>query len=501
MNKIINKSICSFLFFLLLVTGNNPLKAQATNNDTKAPQQSVAGHVWCNHTGISGVVVTDGTNFTVTNGKGFYTLPPNPASTHVYISSPAGYTVPVENSVAMFWVKLNREANTKNNVDFRLTKLADKETNHYFIAVGDPQVSNRADLEKLKPILANIKAKIAGLPSKNVPLLVAGDIVFDTPQMHTMSKQYFSKVEQPVYYCIGNHDHVYSKKDSATLDNDLTADSVYIRHYGPTHYSFNRGEVHYVVLDDIRYKGGPKPEYTTEFAQEQLDWLKKDLSYVPKEKALVLLFHAPSKTRFKARIGNNTELYKLLQGYANVQTICGHTHYNSVVADDGSGITEHILGTACGSFWESPVGLDGCPLGYKVFEVNGTKFKWRYIDYTDKQKLFTVYKPGERSPALPPAEELLVNVWDWDPAWEVAYSEDGEKTFKPMTRIKSTYDPTAYEFIGLKGERKVPSRSWLGSSATDHIFFCVPSAATTEMVIKVTTRFGEVSTRHVDLRK
>jgi len=490
-----------FIFILLVVLacGQNEPEAQNGKEVEENVLLPTEGYVRSNGQGIAGVVVTDGKDLVQTDETGKFSLPYNSSATHVYISSPAGYTVPVEKSVPMFWINLKKVKDRKN-IEFTLSKMNVPDNRHFFVAVGDPQVRNRKELDLLKPILSEMTANITGGGIDPVHLMVAGDIVFDTPEMHDASKEYFSAVKQPAYYAIGNHDHL--KTASASVLNDKTSDSTYIRHYGPTYYSFNRGKVHYIVLDNILFEGGPDTKYSTYFTQEQLDWVKKDLSYVPKEKALVVMFHAPSMSRYQATYGNSADLHKLLDGYADVHLISGHTHYNSVM-DNGNGIIEHNVGAVCGGFWEGPVCLDGTRLGYKVFEVNGTDIQWEYRDYMDPETPFSIFKPGEaRAVLAPSSDELLVNVWDWDTEWKVTYSEDDGNTFKAMLRYDErnrVYDPVALEYFGIKGDNTVPGRTWVTANKTDHIFTVVPSKGVQKIHIQVESRF-KTYIREIDLQ-
>ncbi|WP_423126640.1 calcineurin-like phosphoesterase C-terminal domain-containing protein [Gaoshiqia sp. Z1-71] len=458
------------------------------------------GKVVCDQQGVAGVVVTDGTTFVVTDQNGSFSIPYDPVATHVYITSPAGYTVPVVNSVPKFWVRL-KDVPDKKNIIFNLSKLNGTDKKHYFIAVGDPQVRNVTELNKLKSILDFMAQDINTSGLNPVHLMVTGDVVFDTPNMHDQSKSYFSKVNQPVYYSIGNHDHVYNKSQAASPNNDRTADSVYVRHYGPTYYSFDRGEVHYIVLDNIYFEGGSDVKYSVRFTDDQLKWVKKDLSYVSKSKALVLMYHAPSKSPYSSSLtGNSGDLYALLSGYANVQIICGHTHYNAMETSY-AGITEHIVGAACGGWWEGPVCPDGAPLGYKIFEADGASIKWTYRSYVHPEDQFSVFVPGYRDPILPPSDELLVNVWDWDSQWTVSWSADGGATFQQMAQVTSrTYDPTAFEYFGKDGDATLPpGRTWIDASPTYHIFKCVPPNVINKVVIKVVDRFGREYRKDVNL--
>ncbi|WP_448788622.1 calcineurin-like phosphoesterase C-terminal domain-containing protein [Bacteroides graminisolvens] len=478
---------------ILLTTACDKSGAQNDSNENNTALITNEGYVRAGENGVSGVVVTDGTNFTTTDDEGKYTLPYNPSATLIYISSPAGYTVPVQNSVPQFWANI-KNVNDRKSINFELIKSSVSDRKHYFIAVGDPQVRNESELKLLKPILTEMAQNISKQKLEPAHLMVVGDIVFDTPNMHDASKSYFSALNQPVYYAIGNHDHLKTSIES--IANDKTSDSTYIRHYGPTYYSFNRGQVHYITLDNILYEGGPDTKYSVGFTSEQLAWVKKDLSFVSKDKALVVMFHAPSMSRYQTTYGNSAELHKLLSGYANVQLLSGHTHYNSVM-DNDNGIVEHIVGAACGGFWEGPICLDGTNLGYKTFEVDGTNITWEYHDYLNPEKQFSVFKPGEARPELAPAaNELLVNVWDWDPQWKVTYSEDNGSTYKTMTRYNEqnrVYDPLSLTYFGIKGDNTVPGRTWIGASKTDHIFTLVPSLGTSKVIIKVESRYKTYS--------
>lgn len=146
-----------------------------------------------------------------------------------------------------------------------------------------------------------------------VHYIVLGDLVFDKPEYHESSKEIFSMLNAPVYNVIGNHDHVFDKSEPAMKSNDLKADTVYKRHYGPTYYSYNRGKVHYVVLDDVEYWGGSGPKYVDAVSDEQIAWLQKDLMYVDKDKAIVIVYMHLLSCRTETRsFGNREQLLALL---------------------------------------------------------------------------------------------------------------------------------------------------------------------------------------------
>lgn len=70
-------------------------------------KEPVCGRVLCGGRGVPGVVVTDGERFTQTDSHGAYRLVCGENAMHVYISVPAGYTVPVAESVPMFWIRVD----------------------------------------------------------------------------------------------------------------------------------------------------------------------------------------------------------------------------------------------------------------------------------------------------------------------------------------------------------------------------------------------------------
>ena len=182
-------------------------------------KEPVCGRVLCGGRGVPGVVVTDGERFTQTDSHGAYRLVCGENAMHVYISVPAGYTVPVAESVPMFWIRVDTLA-VREGIDFTLLREPDKGRRHRFVAMGDPQVRNRRELSQLDSLLAALKRTVAQLPaSSEIPVLVAGDIVFNRPKMHLPSKKSFAVLGRPVFYAIGNHDHG-PIRDSETPANE-----------------------------------------------------------------------------------------------------------------------------------------------------------------------------------------------------------------------------------------------------------------------------------------
>ena len=119
----------------------------------------------------------------------------------------------------------------------------------------------------------------------------------------------------PVFALPGNHDKY--KVDDAT-----PRDASYFRYtMGPVDYSFNRGDVHVVCMDDVIYTSGT--EYTNGFTDAQLAWLRADLSFVPKQKMVILCYHIPLRS---GTARNMAAVKALLSEYAEAHLMAAHTH-------------------------------------------------------------------------------------------------------------------------------------------------------------------------------
>ena len=101
-----------------------------------------------------------------------------------------------------------------------------------------------------------------------------------------------SQIGIPFFQALGNHDMDYR------LGGDETSDKTFKENYGPTYYSFNRGKVHYIVLDDVRYLGTER-NYDGFVSQAQLDWMAKDLQYVAKDALVIISLHIPINSGVK----------------------------------------------------------------------------------------------------------------------------------------------------------------------------------------------------------
>ncbi|TXK48075.1 metallophosphoesterase [Pontibacter qinzhouensis] len=459
---------------------------------------SIKGRVQAQGKGLAGVAVSDGINVTQTDAKGNYELASNATADFVRVSVPRGYAFTNDKGIARFYKKIE-PANGRFRADFELEKLQQDDSKHNFIVWADPQMISEADAEQLKTVSAPDTQQLVKSygPDALFHGFGCGDLVWDKFELFDDYKEAVSTTSIPFFQVIGNHD-----MDLDARTDDLSA-RTFKELFGPTYYSFNRGEVHYVVLDDVFFIGVSK-KYIGYITEQQLAWLEQDLALVKPGTTVVVNLHIPAYTRQHIRsnekeesmggvVANRKELYRLLSPY-KAHIMSGHTHFNEKIVT-GDNLVEHVHGTVCGAWWTGPICYDGTPNGYGVYEVTGGEVKWYYKSVGHpKQHQMRVYPVGA-VPEMP--QQLAVNVWNWDPAWKVEWLEDG-KRMGEMQR-QTGLDPLSVELH--LGAQKPAKHKWVEPHSTDHLFFAKPSAAAQRITIQVTDRFNTVFKEEVDMKE
>ena len=399
------------------------------------------------------------------------------------------------------------------------------------------------DLNQFDNCMKEVKADIMDDDVKSY-VITLGDMTWDLywysrnyyfPQYLNSVNYYFKNAAKQVqfFHTIGNHDHDMCK------DGDFNTVIEYVKDIAPTYYSFNIGDVHYIVLDDILCTnvGGaasakPERSYYSEVTDEQLKWLAKDLSFVSKTTPVIVTSHAPVYAKgaenllniYKYNLTNSSTLISKFKGY-KVDFVTGHTHVLYNVDKSSEGIYEHNAGAVCASWWWSGyltpgihICTDGAPGGYSVWDITGTDKKWRYKGtgrdeneqfrtYDLNNVWFTVEKDAPKVPAALKSDfekytdaypknsknEVLINIWNWNPKWQIEIKENG-KTLT-STRVKG-YDPLHIAALTAKrfnnsAIKEVPAFT---TTVNYHMFKVKASSPTSTIDIKVTDEFGNVYT-------
>lgn len=433
---------------VLLLTG-------CSNDDEKAPvktpigeETNIYGVVTDTHGNfIQGVVVSDGFTCNATDKNGVYQLTRNASAYHVYISIPAQYEVPVSEGGPCFWQKLSEK---KKRYDFTLKALdGGVENNFKLFCIADPQCQSSTHIGRFEnETVPDIAAQVA---ASDVPCygITLGDIIFNNastdvinlmPRMKIAMSQTFTGL--PIFQVMGNHDNAVIGVNSYEQENDLEAQRFFEYKFGPVNYSFDRGSVHIVGMDNILFQSHSRDEktgkggYDCGFRDDQVEWLRQDLSYVPKDKMVILCVHIPLRNSTSNK--NVQTVLSMLEPYSEVHVMSGHTHYGE--NDIYGKVYEHVHGAACGAWWQSTINTDGTPNGYAIYDIEGSTISnWQYKGTgLESETQIRLYRADEVFPgpkdipymfAYYASDQIVANIWNADKNyWKVEVFENGAKT-------------------------------------------------------------------------
>jgi hypothetical protein len=410
----------------------------------------------------------------------------------VWASLPSGYSIPQNPSgTACFYRPLAAAQGDEVDVLFQLESLRRSDDRHAALLLADIQVQDEDEVRWFyEQTVPDVRALVDELGVETFGI-ACGDIVYDRLGLFPDYEAGVQRMGIPCFQVLGNHD-----EDQTSRTDDLST-ATFSRHFGPPYYSFNRGAVHYVVLDDVFWRG---EDYFGYLTQQQLTWLEADLSRVEHGTLVVVAAHIPVLGSRHLRSGrtspdpgiavtNREALYELLDPF-NAHILTGHTHENEHVFEAGT--HEHVSATVCGAWWSGPICGDGSPSGYGVYEFNGEAVNWRYKATGFPFEYQIRAYPRGADPQAP--DEIVANVWDWDPAWTVVWYEGGDRR-GPMAR-RVGHDPLSVELH--TGPDLPPRRTWVEPYPTGHLFYAPVSADAADVRVEVTDRFGRTYSARVN---
>lgn len=475
------------------------LAALAAMSSAAAPYARLSGKVMSADKPVAGVPVTDGTSIVVTDSKGKYSFDAADGAKFVYITLPDGYEVPMQGGVPVLYAPIDPDSKGNFKHDFELTKSDADMTKHILFVMADPQVYFDSNLAEVEKTALEMKHTMDSLYAGQQAVGIAvGDIVGrfnEGDKYFPWMIENIAKCDFPYFYVVGNHD---IEMDAPVNEQSRKAFNHY---FGPEYYSFNRGKIHYVVLDDVYWMGR---YYAGYYTQQQLDWLKADLALVPEGSTVVISQHIPCYSREARRkdwgkesyhkvVSNRQALFNILKPY-NAHIMSGHEHYseNYVLGDK---LYEHCHAPLSNLFWCTNWAMDGTPGGYYVYEIDGDNLNWYYkVLGRDKDYQFELY-PRNRSRQHP--EAVVANIWNVDSTWKIEWFEDGELKGE-MIRFTGE-DPNLWDDVVANG-KNYPF-PYMGCDITEHLFYAVPDSETSTITVKVTDHNGNVYTQTLDQSK
>ncbi len=505
---------------------------------------TIKGEVTCESVPVEGVVVSDGFEVTVTDKDGCYWLASKKKNGSVFISVPGGYMVDTDGSIPSFWQATTAAADVVEEHSFSLRR--EPNTQHILLATTDPHMANRYNYNKTytdtpqyrNDFRGDIDAFVREHGAKNVYAICLGDLTwdiywYDKGTLYTL-ENYRKEIENfpvPYFQVMGNHDYDMKHTD------DFEAAGAFRRIIGPTYYSFNLGDIHYVVLDNMYYiNKNEDRSHDTYVDDEQLAWLRKDLEHADKSKPVFVCMHCSAyavtgvsnnkvsvSPNFKS--GKTAELGDCFKGFASVHYLTGDTHINRAVANEdmpaGYGnIFEHNMAAVCASWWwtgyisQNSICKDGSEGGYMVFINNGSDVKWRWKGMkvaADKQfrsydmnvvknhyasdasvKAFLKKYPLRSQYAACKANTVYINVWNWDSGWEISVRENGQPLTVTQVRAEDPLHNLSYDIPRTASNGSLTSS--FATYNTTHIFSAEAASATSTLEIVVKDRFGTTYT-------
>ena len=433
---------------------------------------------------MEGVVVADEEDFSTTGPDGRFEIPVDDDSI-IFVVKPKGYAVPVdENNLPRFYYIHKPQGSPESYYDgVAATGDLPDQIEFPLYPVEEPEAFRVALLADTQPESSQEVDYIRDDVLSELPLMnpdfaiVLGDIMFDHLNLFDRYIRSVGKVGVPFYHVLGNHDLNFDAPD------DEHSDETFNRYFGPANYTFNYGKAHFVVFDNIRWLGGKERTgtYDETFEPWQIDWLERNLEYVPEDRLIVIGTHAPlwSATRRNKLTGNIQALFDVLKDRKWIVAVSGHTHYNNhhffteEEGWEGDGeFHSHNTVTVSGSWWSGPKDArgipladqrDGSPNGYTILAINGTDYTFEYkAAGMDKDFQMRIYPPEQQ---FGDSEKLLANIFDGMPGAEVMYringSEWSEMDFAPQE------DPMAQ---ALYSGPMDSGKSWVNPAESHHIW-------------------------------
>ena len=486
---------------------------------------------------MEGVVVSDGFTCVKTDSIGRYKLLTNKDSRFVYYTIPDYCEVLTHSETdrtALFYQPIVSKRKTYN---FTLHRLPHgKEKNYRLIVFGDPQVTNafnpyftgpnddpvkKTDLERFtEETMTDVKETIGNLPAGTpVYALSMGDNVQYYGGYNASLEEGIRKAmgssKARVFSVIGNHD-----QDNNPLYKRKWEDS-----FGPTDYSFDRGDVHYVCFNNVHFFRGMSYYQPGELMESQLKWLRQDLALADKSKKLIVSYHIP--LTFGTRPSKNAEPLNITteEGHysssilstilkeakafkGGYELFCGHTHFaiNHEINFHGQRVLEHCHAAACGNIWQSNINICGTPNGYYVYSIEQNRLTNAYYKGT--------FWPAERQMSLfyantnfngesyatdwslPHNEKVVVaNVFNADSRWKVVAIEDGHE--HEMKRLNSKGQDAFATGYHLKYNKAVSAyfvSKRNGYLIMNHLYYYIPKSKEAHIIVKATDPYGNTYT-------
>lgn len=294
--------------------------------------------------------------------------------------------------------------------------------------VGDPQVDNPVEMGYAR---RSIYRDLRGRRDLDLCIFL-GDLVNDNMSLLPESLSVIDSLPFQSFMVPGNHDRdVYrGAKSSGSMSRPRDL-STWRKLVGYVDTSFVRGNVRFIMMNNVRHAAAGMTDYVGGFTEKQKHWLDSvlvtdvarggkmsrgsvDRSRRPSRGKVtpaltILATHIP----FSQMKGRDSVL-ALIPEHTQMLYVSGHTHF--VSRDDS--IPEVIAGATCGSWWRGvkdsdgvPYALQSCgaPRGYFVAEIRRDgdyRLRYRCVGMDDEVSVWGGRVEGEG--AVRPEDNIVM---------------------------------------------------------------------------------------------
>ncbi len=325
--------------------------------------------------------------------------------------------------------------------------------------VGDPQVDDSTEMGYAR---RSVYRELRGRRDLDMCIFL-GDLVNDNMALLPESVGVVDSLPYQCFMVPGNHDRdvYHGPKLSMYRRRDL---STWRRAVGYVDTSFVRGNVRFVLMNNVRPSDSGMTDYVGGFTDRQKHWLdsvlnrgvgetrgRKPLRVCGTPALTILATHIP----FSQMNGRDSVL-ALIPDISRLLFVSGHTHF--VSRDDS--IPELIAGAACGSWWRGvrdsdgiPYALQSCgaPRGYFIADINrdGTyDLSYKCIGRPASEQLSAWAVPNDSTGR---SYRLYINVFGGSSDGVVRISGLGRKTYSCERSLMAA--PEVEQVIRLNASR------------------------------------------------
>jgi hypothetical protein len=371
--------------------------------------------------GVEGVLVSNGLDWTATDADGEWRIAARD-DMNLTIVQPRGWRVPTDERRVPQFFYVHKPGGTPGElrygglpdtgplparIDFPLVRRNDRGTWRCAV-MGDSQTYSNREIGWLRD-----GALTDAVRSAPDCMLYVGDVVGDDLGLLDRLLEVGAAAGAPQWLVHGNHDLDFDAPSDAH-----SADS-WRRIVGPNYYAFERGEVLFVVLDNVVYPCGDDPAdaghdfcgddddptYNGRIDAPQMQWLEGLLERTPSNRRIVVATHIPlvsfaDPESRKHQTDNAGRLHELLSDRPAL-SLSGHTHTIENHApgqsfdgwNDAAGVAalpfRHIVaGAGSGAWYQgdfnvhgNPMALQrmGAPPGVLLLDFAGTDYVEHYV--------------------------------------------------------------------------------------------------------------------------